>query len=282
MSKYYYDLAGIILELDLPFPLDIRQESVPFIVNQCSPDVHVQCSCVECLPSVPADAIWVEDVCSIHLDSCVHTFFRNQSEILAVRTDFENSISLQYLPQFQKLFTSSHDLLNYLGIETVLLRYSGFLLHASFISWNGDGILFSAPCGTGKSTQAALWNEHRGAEIINGDRAAVRLIGDKWYAFGIPFAGTSEVYKNVYAPVKGAVLLSQGPQNVISKVPSMHALRRILPEVSASRTDRVSVNSVIDLILNFLDRVPVFALDCLPDEGAVDLLWNTIYKGNEL
>ena len=59
---------------------------------------------------------------------------------------------------------------------------------ASFIRWQGRGILFSAPSGTGKSTQANLWVQHQGAEVINGDRAALRQVGGRWQAFGLPYA----------------------------------------------------------------------------------------------
>lgn len=38
-----------------------------------------------------------------------------------------------------------------------MLDYDCFQLHASVIRVNGHGILFSAPSGTGKSTQADLW-----------------------------------------------------------------------------------------------------------------------------
>ena len=44
----------------------------------------------------------------------------------------------------------------------------GILLHCSWIRWKDRGILFTAPSGTGKSTQAQLWCDLMGAELING------------------------------------------------------------------------------------------------------------------
>ena len=49
---------------------------------------------------------------------------------------------------------------NYLAFENVLINHTGFILHSSFISWQNNGILFTAPSGTGKSTQADLWKKY--------------------------------------------------------------------------------------------------------------------------
>ena len=43
-----------------------------------------------------------------------------------------------------------------------------FILHASYVVRDGKALLFSAPSGTGKSTQAEFWHTRRGCDIING------------------------------------------------------------------------------------------------------------------
>ena len=54
----------------------------------------------------------------------------------------------------------------------------------------------------GKSTQADLWNKYEGCEIINGDRSAITKKDGVWNAYGLPFAGSSRIYKNVKNPIK--------------------------------------------------------------------------------
>ena len=71
------------------------------------------------------------------------------------------------------------------ALPQLLLPFSCVLLHASVIEYAGGAVLFSAPSGTGKSTQAALWARHRGAHIRNGDKAGVRVLPDSVRAYGV-------------------------------------------------------------------------------------------------
>ena len=50
-------------------------------------------------------------------------------------------------------------------MKKILLKYNGIILHSSFINFENKAILFSAPSGTGKSTQADLWKKYKNAEI---------------------------------------------------------------------------------------------------------------------
>ena len=47
-----------------------------------------------------------------------------------------------------------------------------FLMHGAVLSWKGNGLMFTAPSGTGKSTHIDLWKRYLGeeVEIINGDK----------------------------------------------------------------------------------------------------------------
>lgn len=59
-----------------------------------------------------------------------------------------------------------------------LLKFDGMLLHSSAVVMDGYAYLFSAPCGTGKSTHTALWRKVFGedrARILNDDKPALRF-----------------------------------------------------------------------------------------------------------
>ena len=64
------------------------------------------------------------------------------------------------------------------------------MLHSSCVVVDGAAYAFSADSGTGKSTHTALWLKHFGnrAYMLNDDKPAIRLVGDRVYACRPPGA----------------------------------------------------------------------------------------------
>ena len=79
-----------------------------------------------------------------------------------------------------------------------LLRFDGLLLHASAVVVDGRAYLFSAPCGTGKSTHVGLWRQRFGDEVtvINDDKPAIVFQGDTPYLCGTPWSGKTALNNN--------------------------------------------------------------------------------------
>lgn len=149
-------------------------------------------------------------------------------------------------------------------------------LHSSFITHSGQAILFSAPSGTGKSTQAALWERYAGAEQINGDRSVIRCVDGVWTAFGFPFAGSSGIYKNKSAPIRAIVVLRQAPENAIERLGASEAFRLLYSETAIQRWNTQGHAAAVDLLIRLSAAVPVYRLCCTPDERAVQLLQQTL------
>lgn len=145
----------------------------------------------------------------------------------------------------------------------------GFLLHASWIKYRDKAILFTGPSGIGKSTQAALWEKLRGAELINGDRAAVFPVPGGGEVRGIPYCGSSRVNKNQTMPLAAVVCLTQAPENSITRLPGRKAFRRVWEGCSVNLWNREDIAKTTQSVVDTLSAVPVFALACTPDEGAV-------------
>lgn len=159
-----------------------------------------------------------------------------------------------------------------------LVRRGGFLLHASYIDVNGEAILFTAPSGTGKSTQASLWCSLRGAELINGDRAAVTVEETGVNAWGVPYSGSSLVRKNENRPLKAVVFLSQAKKTTVSPLEGMAAFRKIWEGCGVNTWDPEDMNLCAQTVMNMLSRVPVYHLACTPDESAVCILEEILGK----
>lgn len=163
-------------------------------------------------------------------------------------------------------------LLTAMEAESMIAGAGGLLLHASCIEHNGEAILFTAPSGTGKSTQAELWREHRDADVINGDRIMVKISETGVHAVGIPFSGSSGICKNRTLPLGAVVYLSQAPENRITPLGGVKAFRKIWEGCSVHTWNREDMAKAMDTVQKLIAAVPVYHLACTPDESAVTAL----------
>ncbi|GHU78645.1 hypothetical protein AGMMS49992_29650 [Clostridia bacterium] len=156
--------------------------------------------------------------------------------------------------------------------EKMLLSHGIVMLHCSLIESSGRGIAFTAPSQTGKSTQANLWRDCRGARILNGDRAILRVHPDGIYAYGSPWAGSSEIYTNERVRLSALVALSQAPTNTARPLTHTEGLQYILAGTSLPLWDEKLFDRGMATIERILTEVPLVMLACTPDDRAVETL----------
>lgn len=159
-----------------------------------------------------------------------------------------------------------------IGLHRALLQKQAPILHASYIDYNGQAILFTAPSQTGKSTQADLWKKYAGAEIINGDRVLLRKKEDIWNAYGYPCCGSSRICINRTLPIAAIVILKQGSQNRITPISAADKIRSLTAGIEVYRWDLKEVEQSLSVAQQIASEVPVLQLVCRPDEDAVRVL----------
>lgn len=164
------------------------------------------------------------------------------------------------------------------SLAQLLLSKNAFFIHSSYIGIGGKAVLFSAPCGVGKSTQAALWEKHRCAEIINGDKAGI-LVENAVHACAVPFCGTSGICKNKNLPLGAIVLLSQSEKNSVRQLTGLEALQGVLQNIYLDLLAPNEQQKIFDLLIELLKTVPVYSLACTADENAVIALENELKSG---
>ena len=100
-----------------------------------------------------------------------------------------------------------------------LLDRDTILLHGSTVGLDGSAYLFTAPCGTGKSTHTRLWRQVFGdrAVIVNDDKPFLHLSENGVTAFGSPWCGKHGLHSNISLPLKGICVLRRGPENHIRR-----------------------------------------------------------------
>lgn len=273
MMEYYFDLLGLDMVLKTPHHIQISERLLPFM-QDCpgKADCTIELS-YGSLPE-PEKPGYRHSFC-FYEDSGLRFF---HSEIPGApayaMTEFlaNGDIRLVAKPEYAFYFTGTSGILNRIGFENLLLHHHSVLLHASLIKYAGQGIAFTGTSGVGKSTQADLWHRCLGADILNGDRAALRLTDQGWIAYGSPFAGTSNIYRNDHTPLRAVVVLEQGKENHLERLNGALAMKYIWPEISARRWDRNFTEPASALCAQLINQIPVYLLRCLPNEDAVTLL----------
>jgi len=158
------------------------------------------------------------------------------------------------------------------SLEKCAIQKSAMILHSAYICHQGQAILFSAPSGTGKSTQADLWEKYRGAKTVNGDRSFLAKRDGRWYASGWPVCGSSEICYNETFPIKAIVMLRQSKTNRVTRPGGIAAFGEVMSQITINSWDRGFQMKVMDLLEQLLADVPVYVLECDISEEAVACL----------
>lgn len=158
--------------------------------------------------------------------------------------------------------------------------YQGMLLHASAVVYENKAYLFSAPCGTGKSTHTSLWlKQFPSAYILNDDKPAIRCIGGKFYAYGTPWSGKSDSNVPARVPLQGICFLHQDQENWIEELANGHAIRKFLPQTTRKLPLR-RMEMLMKLLEQVINDVKIFEMGCRIDQGAVQTSYYAM-RGDE-
>lgn len=283
MYNYFFEIAKLVFEITSPAPIAFLPCMEPFrIEDSQNIDLYYHVK-IEKLPIEVQDTISKGDLSILNQAGCFvrirHVPVNGQSKpTFLCPLEQEGQYEL-YVPKSMlkdgQLFHGLQ-IWNFLAPEEGLLAHQAFILHSSFVVWHGQGILFTAPSGTGKSTQADLWEQYEDADIYNGDRTIVRRINGSYYGFGSPYAGSSGIYRNESAPICAIIVLTQAPENQIWRLNGKQAFLPLFRETLANTWNPVYMESMTDLVLDAAVTIPVFHLACRPDRDAVDLVKKTL------
>lgn len=285
MYKYYFNVAKLNLLVSSRIPVFVGEQLMPFKIEQTS-----QVSVVykirigqmklgnECVVNKQDFRVINKDDTYIRVktlpfnEKILETYLYSENEKADITLSIPKEMEAEH-----EIFVRTN-IWNYLAFEDVLINHQAFILHSSFISWQNNGILFTAPSGTGKSTQADLWKKYEDADIYNGDRTIIRKIDGKYYGFGSPYAGSSGIYRNESAPIKAIIVIEQGPDNVIRRLRGREAFLPLFRETLMNTWNKEYMEKMTDLLMDAACQIPVYHLSCRPDQDAVDTVKNEILK----
>lgn len=156
-----------------------------------------------------------------------------------------------------------------------ILRYAflfreGTIIHASSLAYNGKGLLFSAPSGTGKSTHTELWTKYApGTEIVNDDMPIVRLENGVPYLYGAPWSGKNSIHKNLRVPLKAIVFIERGTTCSLTPMDPMDAVWKLFEAVRKPVIPELAEKN-LDIMGKIIEALPVYRLQCDISKTAVE------------
>lgn len=198
--------------------------------------------------------------------------------ILSFYTDVSPSVCVLF---YRSYWEKAHIFLRpffQIHLEELLLDNNALVLHSASILYQGKAILFTAPSGTGKTTQTNLWHQFKpGVSDINGDRTLLQRSSDIWYACGFPMFGSSFRCEQIAVPVKAVVVVRQADEDCIRELSKFEKLSMLYSEIMVPNFNRKYVTKAIDLLGKMICEIPVLQLNCTMSETAVQVLHNYLY-----
>lgn len=162
-----------------------------------------------------------------------------------------------------------------------VLQYDGLYLHASAVELDGKAYLFSAPCGTGKSTHTRLWQKAFGerAQVFNDDKPVLRRLDGKWYAYGTPWCGKDGINQNKKVPLAGICFLEQSKENKIHRLQGNDIFQRIFKQTIYRISNPVKMNKMLTQMDLLIREIPIYLLENRPEVEAAMLSYETMSRG---
>lgn len=157
----------------------------------------------------------------------------------------------------------------YRAIANRLPLYNRAVFHGAVISYRGNGYLFTAPSGTGKTTHIRLWQQYvEGVDIVNGDKPILRVENGEAEAYATPYAGKERYENHGSILLNGICLLHRGEQNRIRRVTTGEVLGEIVKQLYIPKEEEPVIKT-LELLNTLMTTIPVYLLECNISEEAV-------------
>lgn len=190
---------------------------------------------------------------------------------------------LEGLPEYHFGQPYLETLAVYRQIATALMSRGVMLIHGSVIAVDGEGYMFTALSGTGKSTHVRLWRELFGerAVMVNDDKPLVRVSEEgRPLVYGTPWDGKHHLSTNIAVPLRAIVVLERGAENEIHPISAEEAFPTLLQQ-SFRPEDPVLTVQALQLLSVLSQSVGLYRLHCNMDPDAARVAYEGVVSSAE-
>ena len=161
-----------------------------------------------------------------------------------------------------------------------LIEHGAFMLHAATVELDGHGYAFSARPGVGKSTHAALWRDHLGATVINGDKPLVTFDDSGAIAWGTPWCGKEGQNVNRSVRLDALCFIERSSTNSLEPMSATEAAPRLMTQLLLP-SDPLNTLTLMGHADRLLRVTPCFRLGCNMSPEAATVCRDGIRKHNQ-
>ena len=191
------------------------------------------------------------------------------------KTDSEYAYEGLPLPNFSDALLEETAVYRKIGEK--MPDYDTIIFHGSVIAVEGQGFLFTAKSGTGKSTHTRLWREYLGekAVMVNDDKPMLKITDNGVIAYGTPYNGKHHLGCNMSVPLKAICILTRGEKNSIVRIDKKEAYAMLLQQVYRPN-DPVQMAKTLKLLDRMAENVGLYKLACNMDIEAAEVAYNAM------
>ena len=162
-------------------------------------------------------------------------------------------------------------------IAEALFDRNVLVFHGSVVAVDGQGYLFTAKSGTGKSTHTRYWREVFGqrAVMINDDKPFLRFEDGKVLVCGSPWSGKHGLDTNLTVPLKALCILDRGEDNRIHAIEAKDALFMLLQQ-SNRPLDRRKLPKYLELVDALANGTNLWHMTCTKDPAAATVAYEAM------
>ena len=163
----------------------------------------------------------------------------------------------------------------YRKIAERMPTYDKVVFHGSCVAVDGQGYLFTAKSGTGKSTHTRLWREYLGdrAVMVNDDKPILQISDSSVTVYGTPYNGKYRLGTNISVPLKALCILERAEENHIERITKAQAYAMLLQQVYRPQ-DHLQMIKTLKLVDKMAERVELYRLCCNMDISAAEVAYN--------
>lgn len=170
--------------------------------------------------------------------------------------------------------TTSIDPLKYplgpLLMYYLTVKNDAIMIHASGISDDGIGRIFTGVSGKGKSTMARLWFD-AGAEVLNDDRLIIRKEAVGYSIHNTPMFYTDRPRRSRFG---AAYIIYHAKENKLQKLSGAEAVSALAANCIQHGYDRSIIEHHLHFLSEMVETVGVHSLGVVPTHSVLEVIRN--------